>query len=33
MGDEAEFSPTDKCESFPQNDSITMGVGSQAYPK
>ena len=36
MGDKADFLPADKDESFLQDDSITLGVRSQAclkYPK
>ena len=31
--DEVDFLPTDKCESFLQVNSITMGVQSQGCPK
>ena len=33
MGDEADYLPAYKCESFLQVDNITLGVHSQAYPK
>ena len=33
MGDEADFLPGDKNNSFLQFDSITLGVHRQAYPK
>ena len=33
MGDEIDFLPADKQESFLQVDSITLGVCSQACPK
>ena len=33
MGDEVDFLPADKRESFLQVDSINLGVRSQAYPK
>ena len=32
MGDEVEFLPADKHESFTQGDSITLSVRSQACP-
>ena len=33
MGDEVDFLPADKHESFPQDNSITLGVHSQTCPK
>ena len=33
MADEVDFLPGDKHESFPQADSITLGVRSEACPK
>ena len=33
MEDEIEFLLADKHKGFPQVDSITLGVYSQAYPK
>ena len=33
MGDEVDFLPADKRESFLQVDSINLGVRSQACPK
>ena len=33
MGDEVEFLPADKHESFLQDGSITLGVISQTRPK
>ena len=33
MGNEVDFLPADKYESFLQVDSITLGVCSQACPK
>ena len=32
-GDEVDFSPADKHESFLQDDSITVGVRSYTFPK
>ena len=33
MGDEVDFLPSDKYESFLQGDIITLGVGNQDCPK
>ena len=33
MEDEVKFLPADKYERFPENDSITLRVRSQACPK
>ena len=33
MGDEVDFMSANKHESFPQVDSITLGVESQACPE